>query len=246
MRGNYYKSALFYAITLNLKHIYLYSAPAFGLLFLRNQVFNQPSLFERVRSFVLLGLQTICIFVFSFGLVIYQDPLNDFKQIMSRLFPFERGLVHDYMCPNLWCLYTAGLIAWKRLARLYQSAWLKDGQTQHRRFIQSDLGNYEFYKSLTTLVTVVFLAPVVVRMWRQINPQNFCKFLALTNFVAYNFGYHTHEKALLMVYIPLLFSSETNYEKLRVHLLGIVMIWSFLPLIPGLDGCLIKNSLAIA
>ena len=83
-------------------------------------------------------------------------------------------------------------------------------------------------------------------MWQQIDKRNFCKFLALTNFIAYNFGYHTHEKALMMVYVPLLFSAESQYAKSRVHLLGIVMVWSFMPLIPGLEGCLIKDSILLA
>lgn len=35
----YIKSALFYAILINFKHIFLYSAPAFGLFYIRNCVF---------------------------------------------------------------------------------------------------------------------------------------------------------------------------------------------------------------
>lgn len=96
------------------------------------------------------------------------------------------------------------------------------------------------------MVTIAALLPIVLRMWQQISHKNFSKFLALTNFIAYNFGYHTHEKALMMVYVPLLLSAKSQYSKSRVHLLGIVMVWSFMPLIPGLDGCLIKNSMLLA
>ena len=76
--------------------------------------------------------------------------------------------------------------------------------------------------------------------------QTFPKFLALTNFVMFNFGYHVHEKALLLVYVPLMIESLSRGDKGRLHLLGVVMLWSFLPLIPGLDGILIKNMLLIA
>jgi alpha-1,3-glucosyltransferase len=38
--GKWFKSALLYAILINFKHIFLYSAPAFGLIYLKNCVFG--------------------------------------------------------------------------------------------------------------------------------------------------------------------------------------------------------------
>ena len=38
--GRWYASALAYAVLLNFKHIFLYSAPAFGVLYLRQAVFS--------------------------------------------------------------------------------------------------------------------------------------------------------------------------------------------------------------
>ena len=146
LNEQYVRSALYFAITLNLKHIFLYSAPAFGLLYVRNQVLNQKNPGSKFKQFLVLAAQTTLVFTLSFGPVVFttEDPAKNLKQIMSRLFPFQRGLVHDYMCPNVWCLYTAGLIAQHRVGRLYHALWLKDGQAAER-FIQSDLGNYEFY-----------------------------------------------------------------------------------------------------
>lgn len=98
------------------------------------------------------------------------------------------------------------------------------------------------------MVTVTVLVPVVHKMSYKINPDNFCKFLALVNFTAYNFGYHVHEKAIQMVYIPLLISTYAPstvkpVSQLRVHLLGILMVWSFCPLIPGYPETALKNLL---
>jgi alpha-1,3-glucosyltransferase len=41
---SYFKSALVYAILLNFKHIYLYFAPCFGLLYLKKVVFKSESI----------------------------------------------------------------------------------------------------------------------------------------------------------------------------------------------------------
>lgn len=69
--GSYFKSALVYAILLNFKHIFLYFAPCFGILYLKEVVFRHPSFFRRVLNFLRLGVQTLVVFALSFGPFIY-------------------------------------------------------------------------------------------------------------------------------------------------------------------------------
>lgn len=43
--------------------------------------------------------------VASFAPFLYWDPRAEFVQIMGRMFPFGRGLLHEYWAPNIWALY---------------------------------------------------------------------------------------------------------------------------------------------
>ena len=105
--GKYLKSALLYAILINFKHIFLYSAPAFGLFYLRNCVFC-GDVTKGFKNLLYLGLQTLLVTAASFMPVIWRAPRPILTQIGTRLFPFERGLVHDYMASNFWALYMIG------------------------------------------------------------------------------------------------------------------------------------------
>jgi hypothetical protein len=49
-----------------------------------------------------------------------------------------------------------------------------------------------------------------------------------------------------MVYIPLLIGLKTPTDIARVNLLGIIMLWTYAPLIPGLDGAILKNLFLLA
>ena len=56
----------------------------------------------------------------------------------------------------------------------------------------------------------------------------------MCNFVAFNFGFHVHEKAMLLVTIPLgltILKSKEVKKVLRFKLLKLVMMWTLLPLI---------------
>jgi len=106
-RGNDLLAGIWFAILLNFKHIFVYLAPTFFLYLLLHHCFSErppaKSLLSsfRTRNFLPLGTSVVAIFALSFGPFATQIP-----QVLSRLFPFKRGLCHAYWAANFWALYT--------------------------------------------------------------------------------------------------------------------------------------------
>lgn len=63
-----------------------------------------PAGVPQIRNFLSLANGVIAVFVVSFGPFILMGQM---PQVLSRLFPFTRGLNHAYWAPNVWALVTA-------------------------------------------------------------------------------------------------------------------------------------------
>ena len=98
-------SAFCYSTLLNFKHLYLYCAPAFFIYLLVHYVFNSNKEANSISRLAKVGAITLLPFFISFGPFVVSGGLGYLQQILSRLFPFGRGLVHEYWAPNFWALY---------------------------------------------------------------------------------------------------------------------------------------------
>lgn len=98
------QSGLVFATLLCFKHIYLYLAPAYFVFLLRGYCLSSRSIL-RIQFFncVKLGAGIAAIFAAAFGPFAKMEQI---PQLLSRLFPFSRGLCHAYWAPNAWALYS--------------------------------------------------------------------------------------------------------------------------------------------
>ncbi|KAM6316482.1 dolichyl pyrophosphate Glc1Man9GlcNAc2 alpha-1,3-glucosyltransferase isoform 3-T3 [Aegotheles albertisi] len=166
----YLEGAFLFAVLLHFKHIYIYVAPAYGIYLLRSYCFTannaDGSLKWRSFSFLhvtLLGLIVCLVSALSLGPFIV---LGQLPQVISRLFPFKRGLCHAYWAPNFWALYNA------------------------------------VDKALTIL-----------------GPRGFLQCLVLCALSSFMFGWHVHEKAILLAILPLSLLSVQRARDAGIYLI---------------------------
>lgn len=215
--GQYISGSFWFAVLLNLKHIYLYCAPAYGMYILASYCLESHERRNRFVSFILkagrLGSVVILVFVITYL------PFGDLKtleQILKRLFPFKRGLTHAYWAPNAWSIYN---LADKVLATIYKdSIKVKfDMESISRtRDVSSTSGLVQEYehqylptiRPLTTFILVgMFTIPVIIKFLLSINrksPRLFIKGVTLATFTSFMFGWHVHEKAIILVLLPMI------------------------------------------
>lgn len=97
-------SGMLFAALLCLKHIYLYLAPAYFVFLLRGYCLGPKSIFHiQFWNVIKLGVGVLSVFGLAFGPFAYWGQI---PQLLSRLFPFSRGLCHAYWAPNVWAMYS--------------------------------------------------------------------------------------------------------------------------------------------
>ena len=186
---NHWKAAILFALLLTMKHLFLTLAPFYFVYLLRRYCLvecksapsNKTSLQLQPLRLITLGMYTSTTLLVPFLPFLKQLP-----QLGVRLFPFGRGLVHDYWAANVWALYSLGdkvlgLLRWGHLPDvpasvcallvlvsllpgLYYGAWMAAAQRDNARLV----------------LAVVYAA--------------------LSSF---HLGFHVHEKAVLNAILPM-------------------------------------------
>ncbi|XP_041808732.1 probable dolichyl pyrophosphate Glc1Man9GlcNAc2 alpha-1,3-glucosyltransferase [Chelmon rostratus] len=227
LQSRHLQGALLFAILLNLKHIYLYVAPAYGIYLLRSYCFTQDNKdgsvswtsFSPLRLLA-LGSIVASVCALSFGPFIAMGQL---PQVLSRLFPFKRGLCHAYWAPNIWALYN---ILDKSLAMLGVRLKLLEEAELPRASMTGGLVQ-EFQHSvlpsvspsITLVCTLLSILPAVASIWRRPRgARGFLRCLLLCALGSFMFGWHVHEKAILIAILPLSILAVESREDAGIFL----------------------------
>ncbi|THV08661.1 glucosyltransferase [Dendrothele bispora CBS 962.96] len=231
--GNKLASGILFAVLLNFKHIYMYIAPAYFIYLLRSFCLS-PSGQLQIKNFLSLANAVIGVFIASLGpfLLMGQIP-----QLLSRLFPFTRGLNHAYWAPNAWALVTAlDRVLLKYIQR--SSANIAINEEGIRSTSRGLVGDTVFavipnVKPIHTFtITIAFQSVILFKLWRNPTYKSFLTALTLCGYVSYLFGWHVHEKAVLLVLIPLSLLAAERQAYFRTFILASVAgIFSLFPLL---------------
>ncbi|KAF9568977.1 glucosyltransferase [Agrocybe pediades] len=235
--GNKLGSGILFAILLNFKHIYMYLAPAYFVYLLRSFCLS-PTGQVHVKNFLSLANAVIAVFVVSLGPFALMGQI---PQLLSRLFPFTRGLNHAYWAPNFWALVTAAdrvLLKYAQITGLNISI-NESGVASTSRGLVGDtvfavLPNVKPIH--TFIITVGFQLIWLIKLWMNPSYKSFLTALTLSGWTSFLFGWHVHEKAVLLVLIPLSLLAAERQAYFRTFVLASVAgVFSLFPLIftPG-------------
>ncbi|TGZ69217.1 hypothetical protein CRM22_003860 [Opisthorchis felineus] len=242
----YVKTAVCFTVLLNLKHLFLYVAPVYFVHLLFNYCLAREnrSFLSFIGKFSKLGAAVTVTVLISFLPFLSVTQLS---AIYSRLFPFGRGLTHAYWAPNFWALYNG---AEKVLcaSNSHFGLWPHlntSSSSMTRGLVES--AEHVVLPSIRPVHTAVLvigsMLPPLLRCAAKSSAFNdvhvsvhYREFLtALTGaaWASFLFGWHVHEKAVIVFLLPLnlLAMAVPNFRSIAFYATTIGH-YSLMPLIP--------------
>ncbi len=240
--------AVLFALLLTFKHMYLTLSPFYFFYLLRRCCFTisettkeRKHVLKEQFSFtplVCLGCTVLFVLIGPFVPFLRYGVKEQMSQIISRLFPWQRGLCHDYWAGNVWALYLGLEKMMKSVFWLLQK--IQNNKTAASFFFRSTVSKFErimvmmqppfltITPSIAALCLLIGLAPAIYCSWRIGSSTNNLKhrtrqegllhttvFSSLSSFML---AYHVHEKAIMTAIIPLTVLSVTSRENARLFL----------------------------
>jgi alpha-1,3-glucosyltransferase len=196
-------SGALFAALLCLKHIYLYLAPAYFVYLLRTYCLSPRSIFTlQFANCVKLGTVLGVVFGAAFGPF---AAWGQIPQLLSRLFPFSRGLCHAYWAPNVWSIYS---FADRVLILLGPYLGISVDQAAKNSVTRGLVGDTSFAvlpdipPRWTFVLTLLFQIIPLTKLFMRPDWDTFVGGVTMCGYASFLFGWHVHEKAILLVIIP--------------------------------------------
>ena len=172
--------------------------------------------------------------------------------LYRRLFPFGRGLVHSYWAPNFYALYCAAdkalkVFVEKKLKTKIVTAAAKAAAGTVAS-TSGLVGNFQFYilPSISPAValglTVLAQLPAYYRICTSPTHENLFRCLLYSSLSSFYFGYHVHEKAIVISQILSIFlCCKSGDDSFLFIVLSMTGFFSLFPLLYQLNELFIKG-----
>jgi alpha-1,3-glucosyltransferase len=191
-----------FATLLCFKHIYLYLAPAFFVYLLRKVVLYDNLRGINFAASVKLGLAIALPFSLAFGPFAFMGQM---PQVLSRLFPFSRGLCHAYWAPNFWALYSFVDRVAIFLAPRLNLSLRQDALASGTRGLVGDTA-FAWLPDVSPRATFVITAAIQLltglKLFKGPKYSAFIGHITMCAYASFYFGWHVHEKAVLLIILP--------------------------------------------
>ncbi|CAK9133465.1 unnamed protein product [Ilex paraguariensis] len=219
-----------FAVLLCFKHLFAVAAPVYFVYLFRH--YCRGGLIRGFGRLVLMGTMVFAVFVAAYGPFVYYGQI---QQVLSRMFPFGRGLCHAYWAPNFWVFY---IILDKLLAFLLMRLGfhIQAPTASFTGGLVGDSSPFAVLPTITPLITFIMvllaISPSLVRAWRDPQPRLITRWVVYAYTCGFLFGWHVHEKASLHFLIPLgIVVLQSREDASHYFLLSIVSCYSLFPLL---------------
>jgi alpha-1,3-glucosyltransferase len=218
---NYALASIFFVLSLGFKQMALYYSPIifFYLLGRCINLSSSPniSLSNRVNlpRLIVIAVSTFSTFTFLFGPLYVFGSMDNLKQSVIRIFPFNRGIFEDKVA-NFWC---------------FANIFIKFRSI----FTQVQL------QRLSLLLTLLGFTPSSLLILFRPRKKLLVWALAACSFSFYLFSFQVHEKTILVPLLPitLLYSTTNTDEIAMVSWINNIASFSLWPLLKR-DGLLLQ------
>lgn len=258
-RERYLLCGALFSTALCFKHIFLYLAPAYLAFLLRAYVLKFDNFkFKSYRDLFLvvqwinlfkLGFVVFFIFAICFGPFILVMP-----ELMARLFPFSRGLTHAYWAPNFWAVYSMldkvlVTVILKvpyihKCARKFIMTSLIPATIEEIRAKIANSNNSarglvqnvsfiilpQIQPKLTFILTIFYQILAIIPVLFNPSFKRFIGCLTLCGYSSFLFGWHVHEKAILLVIVP--FSFLVSFDRRLLTPFNLLTVSGYVSLFP--------------
>ncbi|CAO4363774.1 unnamed protein product [Caenorhabditis nigoni] len=251
--GRFLLAALTFSILLNFKHIYVYYALGYVFFYLVNYFeFSAAKFLRNIPKAITLAISLLLPFTFSIYPFFHVAGTEGLQNIATRLFPVSRGLTHAFWAPNFWALYNfADLILYRILSILkigkFEAPTYTSGLVQE--YSHSVLPNVNPIGTLFLVVfaSVVVLTGLVIRWRKDSRKVDFSLFAIFSALSFFYFGYHVHEKAIILITVPMIIFAikDPKYHRHLIHL-SCIASFSLFPLLFTPFEILLKYAICVA